>query len=230
MIPAHLAGTTPQGLVVGQPIAQWEIGPMQNFVYLLIDWQARRAALVDPQADLSAPLEALRQHDLTLDRVLITHTHFDHVAGLPALVRERPDLTVVLHRADLHRIESLMRGRGPALVEDGETFRVGGLEVKALHTPGHSAGHACFLIEGLAPPALLTGDTIFIRDCGRTDLATGDDAQMFASIQRVKALPPETLILPGHHYKPEVASTVGRERESSPPFLARSVEELAALP
>lgn len=229
-IPDHLAGTAPRGLVPGQPIAQWEIGPMKNFVYLLIDWQAKRAALVDPQEDLSAPLEALRAHDLTLDRVLITHTHFDHVAGLPALVRDRPDLAVVLHRADLHRIERLLRGRAPALVEDGQTFAVGGLEVKALHTPGHSAGHACFLLQGLAPPALVTGDTIFIRDCGRTDLETGDDAQMFASIQRVKALPPETLILPGHHYRPEVASTVGRERETSPPFQAASVAALAALP
>lgn len=228
--PPHLAGTQPAGLVVGEPIAQWELGPMKNFVYLLIDWQARRAALVDPQADLGPPLEALRAHDLTLERVLITHTHFDHVAGLPALVRERPELTVVLHRADLHRIEALLRGRAPALVEDGQTFAVGGLEVEALHTPGHSAGHACFHVAGLAPPALLTGDTIFIRDCGRTDLDTGDDAQMFASIQRVKALPPATLILPGHHYRPEVASTVGRELETSPPFQARTVAELAALP
>lgn len=230
MLPSHLAGTAAPGLVAGQPIAQWELGPMQNFVYLLIDWQARRAALVDPQADVSTPLEALRAHGLTLDRVLITHTHFDHVAGLPALVRDRPELTVVLHEADLHRIEGVLRGRRPALVEDGQAFGVGGLEVRALHTPGHSAGHACYLALGLDPPALLTGDTIFIRDCGRTDLDTGDDAAMFASIQRVKALPPETLILPGHHYRPEVASTVGREREASPPFLARTVEELAALP
>jgi glyoxylase-like metal-dependent hydrolase (beta-lactamase superfamily II) len=221
MIPAHLAGTAPQGLVPGQPIAQWELGAMKNFVYLLIDWSAKAAALVDPQDDVETPLAALRAHGLTLERVLITHTHFDHVAGLPKL----PGLEVVVHRDDVHRIAGRERLR---VVEDGERIAIGGLEARVLHTPGHSAGHACYRLPALS--ALVTGDTIFIRDCGRTDLPTGDDAAMFASIQRVKALPPETLILPGHHYKPEVASTVGRELETSPPFRAASVEELAALP
>lgn len=229
MIPAHLAGTSAAGLVPGHPIAQWELGSMKNFVYLLIDWSTRRAALVDPQADLRAPLGALAAHGLALDRVLLTHTHFDHVAGLPALVAERPDLEVVLHEDDLHRIEGTLEQGGRArLVGDGETFAIGELQVTALNTPGHSAGHTCFHLPALG--ALVTGDTIFIRDCGRTDLDTGSDEAMFASIQRVKALPPETLILPGHHYRAEVASTVGRERETSPPFQVRSVAELAALP
>lgn len=203
---------------------------MKNFVYLLIDWEKKKAAIVDPQEDLSAPLSALAAHGLELERVLITHTHFDHVAGLPALVRERPELTCVLHEADLHRIAKVVRGGRPRLVEDGETFDVGGLAVKALHTPGHSAGHSCFLVEATAPALLFTGDTIFINDCGRTDFADGSDEAMFASIQRVKALPPGTVILPGHHYRPQVASTVGHEAATSPPFLARSVAELAALP
>src|SRR5688500_7498180 len=105
MIPTHLAGTTAVGLVAGQPIAQWELGSMKNFVYLLIDWAAKKAALVDPQADLSAPLGALAAHGLELERVLITHTHFDLVAGLAALVKSRRELPVALHRDDLHRIE-----------------------------------------------------------------------------------------------------------------------------
>lgn len=229
-LPSHLAGHFAKGLVPDQPIAQWEIGPMKNFVYLLIDWKTKKAAIVDPQEDLSSPLEALAAHGLELERVLITHTHFDHVAGLPALVRDRPELTVVLNEADLHRIAEVVRGARPRLVEDGETFEVGGLAVKALHTPGHSAGHSCYLVESTAPSLLLTGDTIFVNDCGRTDFDDGSDEQMFASIQRVKALPPETVILPGHHYRPTVASTVAHERATSPPFLAKSVEELAALP
>lgn len=222
MIPAHLAGTSPQGLVPGQPIAQWELGPMKNLVYLLIDWSTRAAALVDPQEDVDTPLAALRAHGLELQRVLITHTHFDHVAGLPRL----RDVEVVVHRDDVHRLPA---GRDRLrVVDDGERVAIGALEAQVLHTPGHSAGHACYHLPAL--PALVTGDAIFIRDCGRTDLPTGSDAAMFASIQRVKALPPATVILPGHHYRPEVASTVERERASSPPFRAASVEELAALP
>lgn len=229
-LPPHLSGLSPAGLVPGQPIAQWEIGPMKNFVYLLIDWRTKKAAIVDPQEDLSAPLAALAAHGLELERVLITHTHFDHVAGLPALIRERPELTTVLHEADLHRIADIVRGGRPRLVADGETFDVGGLAVKAMHTPGHSAGHSCYLVESTAPALLLTGDTIFVNDCGRTDFADGSDEAMFASIQRVKALPADTVILPGHHYRPQVASTVAHEAATSPPFLARSVAELASLP
>ena len=230
MIPPHLAGTSAAGLVPGQPIAQWELGgSMKNFVYLLIDWSRKKAALVDPQSDLTAPLAALEAHGLALERVLLTHTHWDHVAGLPALVQARPNLVVTLHADDLHRIEDTLATGGRAhLVEDGETFTIGDLEVRALHTPGHSAGHTCFHLPAL--PALVTGDTIFIRDCGRTDLDTGSDEAMFASIQRVKALPPATVILPGHHYRPEVATTIERELAASPPFQARSVAELAALP
>jgi glyoxylase-like metal-dependent hydrolase (beta-lactamase superfamily II) len=232
-LPEHLAGTSPRGLVPGEPVAQFELGPMKNFVYLLIDWDARRAALVDPQEDIETPLEALARHGVELEKVLITHTHFDHVAGLPALVKEKRDLEVLLHRADLHRVERTLKDAGEGrthLVADGEAFTIGELQARALHTPGHSAGHACWHLPALDPPLLVTGDTIFIRDCGRTDLDTGSDAAMFASIQRVKALPPDTVILPGHHYRTEVASTVEREVASSPPFRVKTVEELAALP
>jgi hydroxyacylglutathione hydrolase len=226
-LPAHLEGVAPPGLVPGQPIAQFELGPMQNFVYLVIDWATKRAALVDPQRDVETPLGALAAHGLTLERILITHSHHDHVAGLPRLAAQRPDLPVHVGQEDLFRLPPRDALR-PA--RDGEVVRVSDLELEALHTPGHSAGHLCWLARGLDRPYLLGGDTLFIRDCGRTDLETGDDAAMFASLQRLKRLAPETVLLPGHHYKPEVASTLARELETSPPLRARTVTELASLP
>lgn len=235
-LPPHLDATAAPGLVAGQPIGAFELGPMKNLVYLVVDWRAKRAALVDSQGDLTAPLSALTRHGLTLERVLLTHTHHDHVAGLGQLLRERPDLPVHVHADDLWRIEELAAGH-PRVepMADGAELKVGGLVVELIHTPGHSAGHACWLVRedpalGVDRPFLLGGDTLFVRDCGRTDLETGDDGAMFASLQRLKTLRPETVLLPGHHYKPEVASTLARELASSPPLQARSVEELAALP
>ena len=230
MIPAYLAGQRAPGVVEGQPVAQFELGSWKNFVYLLLCWETRRAALVDPQSDLETPLAALAAHGFTLERALLTHTHHDHVAGVPELLRRYPGLPVHLHPDDLFRVESMLAPATVELTRDGETVQVGRLRLTALHTPGHSAGHTCWRLADLSPPLLCTGDCVFIRDCGRTDLETGDDAAMFASIQRVKALPPETVILPGHHYQPECATALARELETSPPFRCRSVEELRALP
>jgi hydroxyacylglutathione hydrolase len=234
-LPAHLAGQEARGLVRGEPVAQLELGPMQNLVYLLVDWASGKVAIVDPQLDLAPPLRALEAHGLTLDRVFLTHTHHDHVAGVPQLVRERPALPVTLHEGDRFRIDRLLAQGRADLVKDGDRVPVGGLAVRALHTPGHSAGHTCWLFDAAgADGALrryaLTGDTLFIRQCGRTDLETGDDAAMFRSLRALEALPDDTVVLPGHHYEREVASTIAREKATNPPLRARSVEELAALP
>ena len=229
MLPAHLAGQAPRGLVPGQPVAQWELGSWRNFVYLLLCWETKRAALVDPQSDLDTPLGALAEHGFELERVLLTHTHHDHVAGLPELLRRHPGLPVHLHADDLHRLRLRPEQRVEP-VADGAELRVGRLRVLALHTPGHSAGHVCWRLPDLDPPLLLGGDCVFVRDCGRTDLETGDDAAMFASLQRLKRLPVQTVVLPGHHYQPECASTLQGELASSPPLRCASVEELRALP
>jgi glyoxylase-like metal-dependent hydrolase (beta-lactamase superfamily II) len=233
-LPSHLAGSAPQGLVAGQLIAQYELGgPSKNFVYLIADWAEKRAAIVDPQSDLDAPLAALREHGLKLEAVLLTHTHWDHTAGLTRLAKEFPGLPFYVHPLDAHRLEDRWR-RELKMTElaDGQVLHLGSERIETLHTPGHSPGECSYLIaaQKARPPYLFTGDTIFIRDCGRTDFEGGSNAQMFTSIQRIKRLPAETVILPGHHYKPECASTVGRECAESPPFGCASVAELEALP
>lgn len=226
-LPDHLAGDRALGLREGAVIAQYELGAHRNFIYLIVDWQAKAAAIVDPQSDLGPPLGALKAHGLRLERILLTHTHYDHIAGLGELARDYPGMAVHLGKEDEHRIAREIREKLNVVhAKDGDAIPIGKLSVKVLHTPGHSPGECSYLIA----PFLFTGDTIFIRDCGRTDFEGGSNEQMFASLQRVKALPPETVILPGHHYQRECASTVGREQIESPPFRCGSVQELEALP
>ena len=177
-----------------------------------------------------APLGCLKRHGFELVATFLTHTHFDHIAGVPELVKSYPDVPIILHRDDLHRIEPKVLSHGKTkLVRDGDLLTVGGLEIQVFHTPGHSSGECCYLLKG-KQPYLFTGDTVFIRDCGRTDLPTGSTEEMFQSLQKLRKLPPESVILPGHHYQTECASTLAKELEVSPPFRCTSVEELAALP
>lgn len=232
MIPSHFLEDHAVGLVQGEMIAQFEIGNYRNFVYLLLDWKTRKAAIVDPQFDLTLPEEALQQNGFELISILLTHTHRDHTAGVPEILKRNPNIPLFCHRDELHRLDTQIMNRANIkTVRDGDTLSVGEINIRVIHTPGHTLGECCYFIEHSSPiPYLLTGDTVFIRDCGRTDLDTGSTQQMFQSLQRIKKLPHHSVILPGHHYRTECASTLQKEIELSPPFQCKTVSELEALP
>ena len=233
-MPPHLAGDQARGMVAGEVVAQYELGAGRNFTYLILDWESKTAGIVDPQKDLSGVLADLAREGFTLGHILITHTHPDHTAGLPDLLALFPAIPFYVGEGDLHRLAPALRAL-PGLHKTGEgsEIRVGNLVLTVYATPGHSAGEVCFYLErgNHSPvPYLFTGDTIFIRDCGRTDFSDGSDEEMFRSIQRGKRFPADTVLLVGHHYAPEVATTLEREISTSPPFLCKSVQELKELP
>jgi hydroxyacylglutathione hydrolase len=230
-LPNHLAQSESQGAHPGQPVAQFECGPYRNFVYLAVAWKARCALVIDPARELEPILEALATHGLELTGIVLTHTHHDHISGVPGLLERHPGLPVHVHPLDLHRLPAAYHSQVRP-IEDGYRIPLGpgsADELQVIHAPGHSAGELCLLLETHEERYLFTGDTLFIRDCGRTDLPTGNDAQMYQTLQRLKTLAPDTLILPGHHYTRECASRLATELTSSPPLLAKSIEELAAL-
>lgn len=235
-LPHHLSQTSAQGFALNETVAQFEIGDQQNFVYLIMDWETKSAAVVDPQKDLRPLLAPLREHGFSMSHILLTHTHFDHVAGLAELADLFPPAKVYLHQNDAHRLTSKQVSENRfVFLNDGALLNVGKLEVRALHTPGHSAGALSYFfkqasVKNTSWSYLLTGDTLFIRDCGRTDLPTGNTTSMYQSIQKIKALPEAAVILPGHHYAQECASTLTKELLESPPLRCASVSELEALP
>lgn len=210
-------------------VTQFELGSARNFVYLVADPHTRRCAIIDPWKDLEPVLETMASQQLTLTHVLLTHSHWDHVGGVESLARNHPSLQVCIHAHDLPGIDGKCTPSQVRLIHDGDRLEVGALRIEVMHTPGHSPGECSYLLPG-TPASVFTGDTLFIEDCGRTDLPGGDNAQMLRSLHRLRSLPPDTVVWPGHHYRPATQSTIARERAHNPALRCESVADLQALP
>ncbi len=196
---------------------------MQNFIYLLGDPASREAAVVDPGWEVPQILKTAEQDGYRVTKVLVTHHHFDHVTGLEELLKGA-DLSVYVHRADAPFLT--VSRSSLTLTEDGETIRVGRLPIKVLHTPGHTPGSQCFLVRG----RVLTGDTLFIKACGRTDLPGGDPEQLYESLMyTLGALDEETILCPGHHYAEVPTSTIGNEKRTNPFLQHSTMDEFLRL-
>ncbi len=209
-----------------EPIVQYELGSLRNFVYLILDWSTRQAGIVDPGKDLTPVLSDLTKQGFTLATILLTHGHFDHIGGVSPLCKKFPEIQVVGHP---HALGSFKFSGSAREISDLEEIRIGDLRITAHHTPGHTRGGMCYLVHS-TPPQLLTGDTIFIGDCGRTDLESGSSAEMFESVSKLRKLPGECVILPGHHYAQACTSTLEHEIKHSKVFQCKTVKELEELP
>ena len=214
-------------------LQQIELGPMENYVYIIGCADTREAAVVDPAWDVPAILEFCRDLDLRLCHILITHAHPDHVNGLEALL-EATDAMVCLHTEEVRFVREMAeRYQIPIdfmdkhsakihAVSDGEEILVGKLPVRCLHTPGHSPGSQCFLVER----NLFTGDTLFIDACGRVDLPGGDPAKLWWSLNRkLQALEDDIILYPGHNYGSRPTSTLGEQKRSNPYMQCASADQ-----
>ena len=199
-------------------LKQMELGPMQNFIYLVGDPATRQCVVVDPAWEIDTIVETAAADDMTIVGALITHTHQDHVGGhlfgmdIPGVeeLLEKVKAKVYVHKAE----REFLKGLGSDLVKvDGnDALTVGRLEITFLHTPGHTPGSQCFLVDG----RLISGDTLFIGSCGRTDLPGSDPTEMYYSLtQRLSKLPDETVLFPGHNYGGP-SSTIGDEKRGNP--------------
>jgi hydroxyacylglutathione hydrolase len=215
---------------------QLELGPMQNYVYLLGDPHTHEAAVVDAAWDIDAILRTAEADGYTITKDLVTHFHQDHVggnlfgnqiAGAAELIARAP-VKAYVHQADAEYVPRItgLSASDIVAVAGGDEVQVGQLTVKFLHTPGHTPGSQCFLVGN----ALVSGDTLFVGSCGRVDLPGSNPEDMYRSLTQVLgALPDDTLLYPGHNYADRPRSTIGDEKRTNMMMRFRNLKDFLSV-
>jgi len=200
-------------------LKQLELGPMQNFIYLVGDPVTRQAAVIDPGWEVPQILKTVEEDGYRLTQTIITHAHFDHVMGLGELLKA-VDVPVYIHKAEALALKQAGSNLKP--VAGGEVLHIGTVPVTLIHTPGHTPGSQCLLVDN----QLLTGDTLFIRACGRCDLPGGDPTALYHSLtQTLAKLDERTIVCPGHNYADVPTSTIGKEKQTNPFMRVPTLEQ-----
>lgn len=197
-------------------------GQMVNFCYLIGDRFTNEALVVDPAWDVDSLIGIAEADNMTLVGALATHYHPDHIGGdlfgmpVEGITRllELKGMKVHVQKEELDGVKRLTGAADSDLVahDGGDKITVGEVEIEFLHTPGHTPGSQCFLVQN----RLVAGDTLFVQGCGRVDLPGSDPEEMYLTLtQRLSKLPDDVVLYPGHDYGDRPSSTLKEERQSN---------------
>ncbi|MFZ3158128.1 MAG: MBL fold metallo-hydrolase [Smithella sp.] len=204
-------------------VKQIQVSAMAVFAYLVGDQITGDALVIDPAADIKGIIAEAKKNNLRINYIFKTHGHVDHISGNTEMQKET-GAKIIVHEDDsimlTHTPAMILRMFGakaspPAdiLVKDGDTISVGNVELKVIHTPGHSPGG----ISLYTPGYVFTGDTLFVEAVGRTDLPGGSWQTMYKAIkEKLFCLPDDTKVMPGHNYGRMPTSTIGHEKTCNP--------------
>ncbi len=200
-------------------LEQFEIGPLNNFLYFLGDAATKDIAVVDPAWDVNFLCREAQKKGYRITAVFLTHGHPDHVNGLNEILAQH-DVPAYISR---HEPDFLTpRHQNIVKVENGDSLTVGSIDFRCLLTPGHTPGCQSFLYENI----MISGDAIFIDGCGRCDLPGGDAGVMYDTLYNIiMPLPDDTVIFPGHNYGPTPFATLGSQKRTNPYLTCSSREE-----
>ena len=225
-------------LLAGRDIARNDpiARQMVNFVYLVGDRETGEAVVIDPAYDPAGILDVVAADGMRLTGALATHYHSDHVGGSMmgyeiAGVKELLELAdVPLHvQVDESPLVQKVTGLTESEIvahRGGDVVTVGDIPIELVHTPGHTPGSQCFMLDG----ALVAGDTLFLEGCGRTDLPGGDPKALYHSLTHtLSKVPDDSILFPGHLYSAAPAASMGDTRRVNFVFRPRNEQEWLAM-
>lgn len=181
-------------------VHQIQVGSMQNFTYVVEDDETNNAIIIDPSWDLDQIQQVITRNNLKIKYIVNTHHHFDHTLGNEVMA-EFTGAPIIQHEASelQHDIS----------IKDREVIKFGNSELSVLHTPGHSKDSICLIGDG----KIFSGDTLFVGNCGRTDLPGGSAKELYHSLFDILySLNDDLVLYSGHNYGPSSISTIGKEK------------------
>jgi glyoxylase-like metal-dependent hydrolase (beta-lactamase superfamily II) len=195
-----------------------------NFCYVIYCSNKKECAIVDPSFDSTNAINFLSENNLILRYIILTHYHSDHTNDKKKIKKLFPSSETVASKSDGEKMDFSI----DVFVSDGDKIKTGGVTLNFILTPGHTQGGICIIVDN---EAIITGDTLFIGDCGRTDLPGGSFEQMFNTLQeKIKPLPDNLIVFPGHDYGPKPFDTLGNQKKTNKVLLARNLEEFLKIP
>jgi glyoxylase-like metal-dependent hydrolase (beta-lactamase superfamily II) len=215
-------------------LKQREVGPMENFQYLIGDDGAKKCWMVDPAWEAESLYDEAVKDGYSVEGLLITHAHFDHTNAVAKILAKK-DVPVYLQKREL---EFLDKHVAPELfpdiprstlkaVDPGDKITLGGVTLTFVHTPGHTPGSQCFAVGD----RLVSGDTLFLGTCGRVDLPGGNPYELFETLNgAIAKFSPDTVLLPGHNYSSHGATApLGEVRKNNRFFHAHTLESFLGM-
>ena len=195
-------------------IVQIPVGQMANFTYILADENSRESAVIDPSWDLEKIFAILNKNGWKVKYIINTHTHFDHILGNEQ-VAAVTGAKIIQHKESTEKYD--------IAVEGGQIIEVGKIVIRIVHTPGHSKDSVSLVVDN---ELVLTGDTLFVGNCGRVDLPGSDASEMYHSLfEKIATLQESLTVYPGHDYGWKKTSTVGEEKRTNYVLKPRSKAE-----
>lgn len=203
-------------------IKQIRIGS-DNFCYIIYSEKQKFAAIVDPGFEPETPIEFIKNNNLTLIYVIITHYHSDHSYGLKSIKKYYPKAKAISSKKD----GELLKEDIDIFVKDDDKLKLGEIDLEFILTPGHTPGGICIIVDD---KLILTGDTLFIGDCGRTDLPGGNLLVMYNTLKnKINSLSDNLIVYPGHDYGDKPYDTLGNQKKINKTLNVKNFDDFSKI-